>query len=254
MSTTYQIRRYEEIDSTNLEARRLISQGFGHGTVILAETQLAGRGRLGRTWVSAKGTGLWFSVILTPKGGMQQASQYSFVMAVAVAEGIRAVTGLEAKVKWPNDIVLHGKKVCGILLELAAEPNQAVQLIAGIGINANQQPDDFPEEVQAKATSLAIETGRELDRQALLDAVLRQITDNLALLERQGFDAIRERWLALSCVMGKKVQILQHGDAILHGTAVGLAEDGALLVETKSGIVPILAGDVSLRAEDGSYV
>lgn len=253
MTISYTIQQYDTIDSTNLEARRLIQQGFGHGTVVAAETQTAGKGRLNRTWESAKGSGIWFSVILEPAVSMQQMSQYSFVIAVAAAEGIRQSTGLEAQVKWPNDILINGRKVCGILLELVAERNQPVRLIAGIGINASQQTADFPEEVQAKATSLAMETGMAINRQAVLDAVLQRIDANNTRMEQEGFAAIRNTWTALSCVTGKDVQIVQQGKALLHGTAVGLAEDGSLLVETERGVEKIMAGDVSLRAADGGY-
>ncbi len=248
-----QIFCYEELDSTNLEARRLILQGHGQGTVIVAERQTAGRGRLGRPWESPSGTGIWFSVILEPGVSLQQTSSYSFVMAVAVAEGIRQATGLEAQVKWPNDVLLQGKKVCGILLELVAEMSQVHQLIAGIGINANQQLTDFPEEVRQKAISLAVAAGHPVQRTSVLCAVLQKIEENCVLLEQQGFDAIREKWLSLSCVIGKEVQIVRQGDAILTGTAVGLGSDGSLQVQTAQGIEQVVAGDVSLRAVDGSY-
>lgn len=251
--STEQIFCYEEIDSTNLESRRLILQGHGQGTVIVAEQQTAGRGRLGRHWESPSGTGIWFSVILEPGVSLQQTSSYSFVMAVAVAEGIRQATGLEAQVKWPNDVLLQGKKVCGILLELVAEMSQVHQLIAGIGINANQQLADFPEEVQQKAISLAVAVGHPVQRTSILCAVLQKIEENCLLLERQGFDAIREKWLSLSCVIGKEVQIVRQGDAILTGTAIGLGHDGSLQVQTAQGVEQVVAGDVSLRAADGSY-
>ncbi len=250
---TGQIVCYEEIDSTNLEARRLILQGKGQGTVIVAERQTAGRGRLGRHWESPSGTGIWFSVILEPGVSLQQTSQYSFVMAVAVAEGIRQATGLEAQVKWPNDVLLGGKKVCGILLELVAEMSQVQQLIAGIGINANQQLADFPEDVQRKATSLAIAAGHPVQRTKILCAVLQKIEENCLLLERQGFDALREKWMALSCVIGRDVQVVRQGAAVLTGRAVGLGADGSLQVQTDQGVQSVLAGDVSLRAADGSY-
>ena len=253
MTISYTIQQYDTIDSTNLEARRLIQQGFGHGTVVVAETQTAGKGRLGRAWESAKGSGIWFSVILEPAISLQQMRQYSFVIAVAVAEGIRQTTGLESWVKWPNDVLIRGKKVCGILLELVTERNQPVRLIAGIGINASQQMADFPEDVQAKATSLAMETGCEINRQAVLDAVLQQIDANSTRMEQEGFAAIRDVWTALSCVTGKEVQVVRQGETVLCGIAVGLAEDGSLLVETANGVEQIMAGDVSLRAADGGY-
>lgn len=244
---------HDELDSTNLEARRLILQGCGQGTVIVAECQTAGRGRLGRHWESPKGTGIWFSVILEPGVSLQQTSQYSFVTAVAVAEAIRQTTVLQAEVKWPNDVLIGGRKVCGILLELVAEMAQVQQLIAGIGINANQQLEDFPPEVQARATSLAMEQGHPVRRTEILCAVLQKLQENCQLLEKDGFDAIRSKWTALSCVIGKEIQIVRQGNTLLTGKAIGLDADGALLVQTPQGVESVLAGDVSLRAADGSY-
>lgn len=244
---------HDEIDSTNQEARRLILQGYGQGTVIVAEQQNAGRGRLGRRWESPSGSGIWFSVILEPSVSLQETSRYSFVTAVAVAEGIRQATGLPAQVKWPNDILIDGRKVCGVLLELVAEMTRVHQLIIGIGINANQKPEDFPDEVQKKATSLAIESGHPIQRREVLCAVLRSMEENCRLMEQQGFAAICRKWAELSCVIGREVQILRQNEPVLYGKAVGLDEDGALLVQTENGTERIIAGDVSLRAADGSY-
>ena len=253
MTISYTIKHYDSIDSTNLEARRLIGQNCGHGTVVTAESQTDGKGRLGRAWNSARGAGLWFSVVLEPRIPVHQVSLYSFAAAVSVAEGIQLSTGLSSQVKWPNDVLLKGRKVCGILLELVAERNQPVRVIIGIGINANQQMEDFPEDVQHKAVSLAMETGKSVDRQQVLDAVLERLAFYSAELEQNGFAAIRETWTALSCVSGKAVQIVQQGKPVLYGTALGLDDDGALLVQTEQGTERITAGDVSLRAADGGY-
>ena len=253
MTISYTIKPYKSIDSTNLEAKRLLSQGAENGTVIVAEYQSAGKGRLGRAWESADGAGIWFSVILQPDLPMDQISLYSFVAAVAVAEGIRTVTGLDAQVKWPNEVLVNGRKLCGILLELVAERNRPLSVIIGIGINASQKPEDFPEEVRQKATSLAMETGTETNRQQVLDAVLQKLACYSEKLEREGFASIKDTWSQLSCVTGKQVQIVQHGKAFLYGTAMGLDTDGALLVQTEQGMERIVAGDVSLRNADGGY-
>ena len=253
LGTKGQIIYYDAVDSTNQEARRLILQGCGQGTVIVANMQTAGKGRLGRHWESPAGTGIWSSLILEPEVGLQQTSLYSFVIAVAVAEGIGEATGLRAEIKWPNDILIGGKKVCGILLELVAEMMQVHQLIVGIGINANQQLEDFPPEVQLKGTSLAIALGHSVNRSAVLGTVLTKVQEACLLLEQEGCAAIREKWIALSCVIGKEVQIMRQGKALLTGVVEGLGSDGALLVQTEHGLEEIIAGDVSLRAADGSY-
>lgn len=250
---TGEILFYDQVDSTNLEARRMILKGYRQGTLIVADTQTAGRGRLGRHWDSQSGTGIWFSLIMEPGVSIQETSQYSFVMAVAVAEGIRQATGLKAELKWPNDVLVEGKKICGILLELVAELTQVHQLIAGIGINANQQLDDFPEEVQTKATSLAIALGHPIHRAEVLSIVLQRIQENCVLLEQKGFEAIRQKWTSLSCIIGKAVQIVRQGEVCMIGTAEALGADGALLVRTENGLEHIIAGDVSVRASDGSY-
>lgn len=244
---------YDQVDSTNLEARRMILQGYRQGTIIVADTQTAGRGRLGRHWDSQSGTGIWFSVIIEPGVSIQQSSQYSFVIAVAVAEGIRQATALEAELKWPNDVLVRGKKVCGILLELVAEMTQVHQLIVGIGINANQRSEAFSKEVQMKATSLAIELGHPVHRAEVLSTVLTKIQENCLLLEQEGFDAIRQKWTALSCMIGREVQVIKQGEICMTGTAKALDSAGALLVRTEQGMETVIAGDVSVRAVDGSY-
>lgn len=253
MTTAWEIKQYDSIDSTSLEAKRLIGQGHGHGVVVSARTQTAGRGRLNRVWDSAADAGIWFSVILEPDVPMEQMSLYSFVAAVAVAEAVRETAGLAVQVKWPNDVLAGGRKLCGILLELVAERNQPLRIIMGIGINASQQLADFPEEVQQKATSLALETGKSIDRNLVLDAVLRWLDVYSRQLEQSGFEPVKKRWQELSCMSGKAIQIVRQGEALLYGTALGIADDGALLVQTEHGMERIIAGDVSLRAADGGY-
>ena len=244
---------YDMIDSTNQEARRLLLQGSGQGTVIVAETQTAGRGRRGHTWESRKGKGIWFSFILEPRVGLQETSQYSFVMALAVAAGIQEATGLQAQLKWPNDVLVQGKKVYGILLELVAELSQVQQLIVGIGMNANQTQEEFAPEVQSKAISLAMVLGHPVQRTEVLCAVLRYVETYCRLLEEKGFAAIKEQWMKCSCMMGKKIQVLRNGEIALTGTAVDLDDMGALIVSTAQGQFCVTAGEVSLRDGQGGY-
>lgn len=254
ISKRQEILCYGSLDSTNIEAKRLALAGKGHGTVLLTEEQTAGKGRLGRPWVSLPGTGIWTSLILQPEMNIEQISRYSFVIAVAVAEGIRQATALPAEIKWPNDILIDGKKVCGILLELMAEENQVDYLIIGFGINANQRKADFPADVQQKATSLAIAAGHAVDRTAVLCAVLNAIQRNDQLLQTQGFAAVREKWQELSCVIGRDVVLTGAGLQPLNGTVKGIDEDGALLLQTDKGIERILSGDLSLRAVGSNYM
>lgn len=259
----WQILQYEMLDSTNLEAKRMIQEkkkeniqqeNTLHGMVLTAEQQTGGKGRLGRPWESPKGTGLWVSAIIKPNLPMEQTSLYSFAVAVSVAEAICQETGLVVQLKWPNDVLLNNKKICGILLELMPYTKTEYYVIAGIGINVNQQKLDFPPELQEKASSIAMVLGHEVNRAALLSAVLQKLQENCALLEVQGFAPLRDKWKALSCVLGQEVSVQQQGKEIYSGVAEDISMDGALLVRTKDGIVSVTAGDVSLRAKNGGYV
>lgn len=244
---------FDEIDSTNLELKRRLVSGGEHGTIVTADHQTAGRGRLGRQWTEEKGRALTFSILLEPKVPLTETSRFSFVAAVSVAEGIRDVTGLPAMLKWPNDVLVNGKKVCGILLELVAEMAQVQFLIAGIGINVNQKPEDFPEEVREKATSLAICSGHNWARADILEGVLRQLEQNVQLIQQQGFEEIRRKWEALSCVTGQEIQVVQYGKPVLQGIAEGIDDNGSLLVRTAEGTCSVVTGDVSIRDKDGGY-
>lgn len=244
----------DSIDSTNSEAKRLALAGAREGTVVLAEVQTAGKGRLGRSWTSSGQKGIWCSVLLTPPVNIAQVGQYSFVAAVAVAEGIAAATGLPVEIKWPNDVLINRKKVCGVLLELVAELEQVDTLIVGFGVNVNQELADFPEEVQHKATSLAILSGKRVNRVEVLSKILNALQENYQLMEQEGFEPIRQKWLQRCCLLGQEVVISGNGRQIMEGILAGLRADGALLLETAEGQQAILSGDVSLRSPGSQYV
>ena len=235
------------IDSTNAELKRQAAQGAEEGTVVWAEQQQAGRGRLERTWSSSE-KGIACSVLLTPPE-LQLAPRYSFVTAVAVAEGIAKVTGLTPGLKWPNDILLGGKKVCGILLEL-----QGKHLIIGFGVNVNQEKDDFPPEIQEKAISLAMELGQAVDKELLLAEILNALEANHFLLLQEGFTAIIKKWTESCSILGAEVVISGAGEDKISGKVLGLRDDGALLLKTAAGEKAIISGDVSLRGKDKQYI
>lgn len=253
----WHITHFDTLDSTNLEAKRMIRTHTAaaslHGTVITAEQQTCGKGRLGRTWESPASSGLWFTAIIQPQIPMTQASLYSFATAVSVAEAIEQTTGLVAKLKWPNDILLHGKKLCGILLELVPCSPTQYYILIGIGLNVNQQQQEFADELAQKATSLAIEGGHTFARAPLLDAILHCLDANCALLAQDGFASIRTKWKAKSCIIGQEVSVQQHNREQYCGIAEDIAADGSLLVRTATGLQTVMAGDVSLRAKDGTY-
>ncbi len=249
---------YAEVDSTNTVARQWAQKAANretrHGLAVTAESQTAGKGRLGRPWNSLPGAGIWCSVVLAPPIALTEASRFSFIAAVAIAYGIKQYTNLEVQIKWPNDLLIQGQKICGILVEMAAEAEQVDYFILGFGLNVNQRQDDFPEELQKKATSLYAQSGTKIDRMALLSQILRSIEKHLDLYQKEGFAPIRQKWLDSACFLGEKVVIRQQERIIEEGILRGIDDDGALLLEQSNGqLIRILAGDVSLRQADGSY-
>ena len=160
---------YDETDSTNVRASRLAEEGAEHGTLVVADQQDAGKGRRGRGWSSLPGTGIFMTLILKPELNPSNASMLTLVAAMAVAKGITRCTGMEAKIKWPNDIVINGKKVVGILTEMSAQMDYVNHIVVGIGINVNNE--SFPEEIAQNATSLLLQSGKRVNRAALIEAV-----------------------------------------------------------------------------------
>lgn len=237
---------HKEIDSTNNEVRRLAEQGAPEGTLVLAEQQNAGKGRRGRAWTSPAGTGIWMSLLLRPAFAPEYASMLTLLAAMAVQQGICQVTGLDCQIKWPNDIVLNGKKICGILTEMSTEEDTIRHVVVGIGINVNTEY--FPEDIAATATSLMIEAGHRIARAPLACAVM------------SAWESIYERYcetLDLSLLMeeynqklvnrGREVKVLApKGDYT--GVSLGINAQGELLVELPNGMVrEVMSGEVSVR-------
>lgn len=240
---------FDSIDSTNSYAKKKVCR-LKDGTVVLAEEQTAGKGRRGREWVSPKGTGIWVSLILKPDIPPREGIKMTQIAAVAVCESIRKLTGLDALIKWPNDIVINGKKVCGILTEMAGELNEISYVVIGIGINANME--HFPGEIGRKATSLFIEGGKKVDRKELLVDILEnfEIIYNNYILHLN-LNEILPRIKTYSAVLGKNIRIIQ-GKSEKMGKAVDINDDGLLLVETDDGNRELISsGEVSIRGERG---
>ncbi|WP_170829196.1 biotin--[acetyl-CoA-carboxylase] ligase [Acidaminobacter hydrogenoformans] len=241
-------RFYPQIDSTNSEAKRFAEDHPGQSALFVAEEQTAGRGRLGRQWMSEQGTGLYLSLLIRPEIEPSRASLVTQVAAVATAEAVEAVTGLEAQIKWPNDLIVDGKKVCGILAELSAEMTAVNYLVVGIGINVNQS--DLPGEIQDKASSLRRLTGRKIDRQTLLRAVVERFGHYLGALQD---DALLERmhqvYRLKSATLGKEVRLL--GKADRTARVLDITKEGELLVIYPNGERErIHFGEVSVRGLD----
>ncbi|MFZ7103097.1 MAG: biotin--[acetyl-CoA-carboxylase] ligase [Peptococcaceae bacterium] len=245
---------FAEVDSTNNVAKKLAAEGRPEGTIVVAERQLQGKGRLGRTWVSPTGKGIWVSLILRPDILPTASPQITFVLAVAMVKALKKSLNITPKIKWPNDILIDGKKVAGILTELSAEIERVNYIIVGIGVNANQNPADFPAEFREKATSLKSVLGREIPRVKVLQGMLEEIESTYQEYLRGDFSTVIKEWKANSLTIGQEVEVIMGAEKIA-GNAVDVDHDGCLIVRDAGGeLHRIIAGDVSLRNKDGRYV
>ncbi len=239
------IQVFQQTSSTNDIADKLARDGVREGVVVFAEAQTKGRGRLGREWLSPPGLGLWFSVLLRPPLPPGQVTQLTIAAATAVARAIRTQTGLGPQIKWPNDILLGGKKAVGILTELTAELDRVRHVVLGIGVDVNVE--SFPGELGAVATSLALAAGRKFSRGDVAAAILQELEVDYARLGRGEFAALAEEWEQQCVTLGQRVRI-HIGDRTLSGRCESLDNDGALLVRTDHGrLERIIGGDVVLE-------
>ncbi len=248
------LRFFDSIDSTNTYASCLARDGAAEGTAVIADTQTGGKGRLGRRWVSPPRVNLYLSVILRPSKSAASAPQLSLLAAVAVAETIAQHIQLSPAIKWPNDVLVSGKKVCGILTEMQTKARGLQAVILGIGVNINAPLSAFPEELQEKATSLLVVNGRLIDRVAFTAHLLTRLEKLYVLWLEEGFPVVRSAWEGYATdFLGKPVMIAAP-DGTISGTALGIDEDGALLVQggqagqggQPGAIRRVLAGDVTV--------
>jgi BirA family biotin operon repressor/biotin-[acetyl-CoA-carboxylase] ligase len=231
-----------EVDSTMTLARELAAAGAAEGTVALADAQRAGRGRMGRTWISQGGVNLYLTAIVCPP--LAALRQLAMIAPLAVAEGVEAACGLRAEVKWPNDVQLAGLKVSGVLIDAEVRGDQPALAFVGIGINVNLDPAGTPE-LRDVATSLRAQLGHPLPREDVLVAVLSRFGQLLDESERGG--SVRERWRARLNTLGKRVS-LRAGDTVVTGLALDVSEDGGLILEQSDGSCAVFtAGEVTLR-------
>ena len=241
------IRVFEETQSTNDIAEKLARDGVNEGVVVFAESQTHGRGRLGRKWLSPPRKGLWFSVLLRPDLQPQAATQLTVAAATALVRAISSHTGLRPEIKWPNDILIRGKKVAGVLTELSAELDHIRYIILGIGVDVNLVANDLPADLRKIATSLKIEAGRAFRRADLAAAILQELDHDYARIRNQQFAAVAEEWQAHCATLGRRVAI-HIGDRTLEGRAEALDPDGALLLRTDHGhLERVIGGDVTLQ-------
>ncbi len=234
---------FEETASTNEVIEHLAKSGAREGLVVFAESQTHGRGRRGRAWASPRGKGLWFSVLLRPTLSTAAASRITVAASVAVARAIRQNCGVDARIKWPNDVMLNGKKFAGILTELRAEADEILLAILGIGIDVNCLREDFTGDLGDIATSLELETGLPQDRVALAAQVLMAL-DECYQTALTNFEVIVDEWAKLCTTLGRQI-VVTMGQRRIEGFAQALDGDGALLLRRDSGqIERILGGDV----------
>lgn len=235
-----------EVGSTNAVAAQLADKGAAEGTVVVSESQKHGRGRMGRTWVSQPEIGIYLSLILRPNFVPMKAPCITYMSAVAVAEALEQTFGITAGIKWPNDVMINGKKVSGILTELKAEMECIHYVIVGIGINVNNTR--FPKAFRDRVTSLSLELKQKVSRVALVQALLQALERWYLIIANDGIDRTFERWRTLSCTLGNRVEV-NVGESVLKGIATRLEPSGSLYVRLDSGEEKqILAGDVTMVA------
>ena len=231
---------YEETNSTMDIAQRLASSGEPEGSVVVAEGQSRGRGRLGRSWHSPKGKGIYTSIILRPKVTLAEAPLITLMAAVALARAVQSSAGLKPEIKWPNDVMLKGKKIAGILTELNAELNRVNFIIVGIGLNVNTPKSALP----AHATSLAEEAGHRVDRVAVARALFTELDKAYTQFLQKDFDSLLTAWRGFADFLGKRIKAVVQGRSV-DGQAMDVDSSGALLIRTDTGFVErVSAGDV----------
>ena len=239
---------YEEsVDSTQKIAHRLVQDEAPEGTIVVAEEQVSGRGRMGRNFYSPKYTGIFMSVILRPNIPPPKAPQLTLITAVAIVQAIEEMLEISPQIKWPNDILINGKKITGILTELIADADRIQSIIIGIGINVNQEQKDFPDELKEIAGSLAIACKKQIKRSELIQHVLMKLEQLYLLYLEKGFYPIKLMWESYAISVGREITARTLTGSI-HGFAKGITEDGVLLIEDAAGKVhEIYSADIEIN-------
>ncbi|MCX7708748.1 MAG: biotin--[acetyl-CoA-carboxylase] ligase [Clostridia bacterium] len=253
------IEYFDKIDSTNTYAKKIAFEGCSDGTVVVADQQTAGKGRLGRVWESSAKKGIWMTVVLRPSIPPEDVQIITLGTSVAVVNAIRNITGIKADIKWPNDIVLEGRKVCGILTEMSSEQDRVNYTVIGIGVNVNHREEDFPTELRKLAVSLrsfAEEKGIDLKgllnhgsirRSKIIKGIIVELEKIYFKLNRHQTSEIIQTWKEFSSTLGKAVRVTIKG-VDYTGMAVDLTEDGKLVVDCDDGIRrEVVSGEVMVR-------
>jgi BirA family biotin operon repressor/biotin-[acetyl-CoA-carboxylase] ligase len=242
-----EIHVFEETTSTNDVIEKFARDGVKEGVVVFAEAQTGGRGRLGRKWISPRRKGLWFSILLRPDLRPDETTQLTVASATALRRAIEKQTGLNAQIKWPNDILIAGRKTAGILTELRAEVDRVDYIILGIGVDVNLNANDLPADLRKLATSLKAELGKPVSRPELAARILRELEADYARIMHGQFSRVSDEWEEHCDTIGRRVSI-RIGERLLRGRAESLSEEGALLLRTDHGhLERVIGGDVSLE-------
>ena len=236
---------FDSIDSTNPKAKELAEEGHPSGTLVVADRQTAGKGRRGRSWESPTGIGIFMTLMLKPEINPNNASMLTLVAAMATTRAIRRVTGVPAMIKRPNDIVMNGKKVCGILTEMSAQFDYINHIVIGIGINVHNE--DFPEEIAKTASSLYLESGQHIHRASLIEAFLEEFEDVYAeYLKTEDMEGLQKEYDAMLVNRGRQVRVLDPKEPF-EGKAMGITKKGELIVDTWESRKLVSSGEVSVR-------
>lgn len=239
------IEYFKEIDSTNIKAKDLAEGGAPEGTVIIAEKQVMGRGRKGRTWLSPEGDGIYASLILRPAMAPSGAPKITLMTAVAVAEALLSLVQIKITIKWPNDIMVRGKKLAGILTEIATDMDAVNYIIVGLGLNVNTPLQNLSEELKDRATSIYIETGEPLSRTRLVRAYLEYFEKYYEMFKANNFTPIMNRWKQLSNIIGQKITVDVIGRKHV-GEVTDIDDEGVLILkDDEGGYQRIFSGDIT---------
>ena len=240
------IHYFRQTDSTNNRAKLFASEGAPEGTLVVAEEQTRGRGRRGRQWFSPPGEGIYTSIILRPSISPNEAPKLTLMASVAVAEALLAMTSLAITIKWPNDILINGRKIAGILTEISTEMDRIDYVVIGVGINVNTPRKSLPPDIEDTATSVFMETGKPFPRIALLRAYLEWLEIYYEIFRTKGFEPVMKRWKSLAGIIGRHISV-DLIDRVRTGEVLDVDKDGFLILRGQDGTIErIISGDVTL--------
>ena len=239
----------KETDSTNTRAKELAAQGAPEGTLVIAEKQTSGRGRRGRNWFSPPGGGIYCSLILRPVLSPSETPRITLMTAVVLAETLISLMKLKLRIKWPNDILVNGKKLAGILTEISTEMDAVNYIVVGLGMNVNTQLEDLPREIKKTATSILIETKKPFPRVKLIQHYLKLYEKYYDMFKKNDFKPIMKRWRELADIIGKQIRVDVIGKTHI-GKVVDVDNDGVLILKDDKGVLQrIFSGDVTLARQ-----